>query len=45
MQHISTHYKVDAANMYDLVEDYLYFHGFAETLEKFQKIRTGREGN
>lgn len=34
---------MDVVNLYDLVEDYLYFHGYCETLEKFQKIRAPKD--
>ena len=42
MQTIIDTDKVEIGSMYKLVEEYLYFSGYSETLKKFKSIVGGR---
>lgn len=38
-RHILESQRVEVSDMYYLIEDYLYFNGYMETLNKFQRLR------
>lgn len=43
MQAVNEVHKVDVADTYKLVEEYLFFSGYMETLQKFKAITGGNK--